>query len=495
MKTENIKNKELLFSIIIASILFLLILINSGAVNSGYHMVDDHGTLDKVIALRKPWSLFDNIVMSMKGDLTIRFRPLYVISTCIKSKLLGSDINAWMYLAMCEGIVSWMLLYFFSRNLQFSVVESILFSTIVIFGKQIEPWYRALNQENEGMLLASAGLFYISYLNKRDMLEKKPKRIVLIIIITLCSMMKESFSATVPLFILFVLYLDFRKNTEAQTGELLKRNFDILLSGIILFVIESVIILFYVGTNSVGYAGFSKEDGASYYIHRIIAYAKSEWRIYFYLGLIGVIIFIWSLAKKVINIKSRQNILLIFIFIYGVSSQLLLYAKVGMKGRYLLPFLLIWCAFFVLGILHIAKNNNTIFKIYIITCSLCLVIGLSESFVSARKWSIEGEKTQNVLESIYENVIRVDAESILVDMDAGEYNTSIISWWNYWHPDMGVSLYRKNEYGGFETYFVIVTSYESIYEDTYFSDMGLEREDYSIAEIEYPYVIATYEKN
>lgn len=155
----------------------------------------------------------------IKMDLDIRFRPLYIISLSWQRFLfLVLIMNVWMFADYIECLMAFTLLYAFCRLLGQSKLEGILFSGLSLFGTQITPWYRALNQENEGTLFFSLALFLtaLGYAGGSKLHKQKWYKTVLVLVVLPCSLMKEVFVLVVPCFAFLELYL----NRQRENGEL-----------------------------------------------------------------------------------------------------------------------------------------------------------------------------------------------------------------------------------------------------------------------------------
>ena len=88
-KTKR-KYEYLLFGIFFTGLVFGILII-LGTINSGYHLVDDH-EFYRYRELILQYGLWDAIKINMKGDLLIRYRPLYMFLRTITVAIFDANM-------------------------------------------------------------------------------------------------------------------------------------------------------------------------------------------------------------------------------------------------------------------------------------------------------------------------------------------------------------------------------------------------------------------
>ncbi len=280
-----------------------------------FTFVDDHTLVSYFDELqqKKFWSLFNEILI--QND---RFRPLLNIHKIIFLSIFGLNIHLWEFYFLILGAATSTVFILYFQKINFSIKESILASILLLFGMQGVIWWVFDSSENLGMLLLGIGLLCL------EKSKNSPNNVVFrgiaYVSIFLMSLSKESFVFVLPL----LSYL-YRNN----------KSFSIF--SIFLFLVELVIIKFYIQTTFGGYAGV---DEATFGIKNIVkVFVQYLLRAYGF-SLI-FLVFLWFKENK-FKLKNTQLLYQsAIIFILGVCPFLLIYTKSGINvGRYVLPLLL-----------------------------------------------------------------------------------------------------------------------------------------------------------
>ena len=109
--------KDYMIAALLETALFIGVLTISGSLWSGYHLVDDHTNIT-ILEYLNDHSMVETMKYFVISDLHIRFRPLYYVILVIKTALWGLDMYLWMLFTMFEGIITFMLLYHFAKEIK-----------------------------------------------------------------------------------------------------------------------------------------------------------------------------------------------------------------------------------------------------------------------------------------------------------------------------------------------------------------------------------------
>lgn len=394
MKTK-IAIKEHIVAIIIISIVVFGFLYYTGTLLSGYHLVDDHEFYTIRDTLKNN-GLWKTIGICVESDLEMRFRPLYYVERALGVALFGAGTFRWSCMKALEIIAAAYLLYIFVRCKGETKIKAGLFTALCVWGPQTAVWWRLGPQESMGLLLFSLclnGTWQLAHNNKIA------NRILFIILLILLSLQKESFMVCVPAF--FILLFAFCRKLEKKFSEDIKAFIGEYKIEIIIIVVSLLIevsmIIWRVGLNRIGYAGFSSQDSITYYfngmIHNLITWGK-------YPMLLTLFTFILMYIvgnKNNINSQLRLEILFCF-YIWGI--QLLVYAKSGMWERYLIPWIIGVAYFVVLCVPRIIKKSNKATHCIILAGILLCLINTKEVFNEASIFATKGKDLEVCTEEL-----------------------------------------------------------------------------------------------
>lgn len=106
------KNDFVIVSIFFAILVFSLLL-GTGTITSGWHMVDDHEFLEYQIEMSRPGgNVFTCMQKALAEDIGSRFRPLYYIFRILLTTVFGSNLVVWSIFKAFEVILAFIFLYF-----------------------------------------------------------------------------------------------------------------------------------------------------------------------------------------------------------------------------------------------------------------------------------------------------------------------------------------------------------------------------------------------
>lgn len=504
-----LKKRETVFSLIIAIVVISILLILSGSINSGYHLADDHTilTLTDEYSNLNFWQLTKQYMVK---DLSVRFRPMYTFLVAFKMKLIGLNMNYWMIVDYLECIATYLLLYLFARMLEANFWVGNLFASLSLFGNQFTPWFRALNQENEGTFFLATSLFLIGYGYYRKGLHKRIwYRALIIFSVCLCSLMKEAYVMTVPCFIFIILYLEHKHFDEMVAGQRsqeavykslkmrvqeIRDNLDYVLALLIMFITELYIIIVKIGTTTIGYAGVDEGLTFSQIIDGMLNVIFGDGGVlgpgpkgYYVLGVWGLICFLMSNRDVPFLKYAKKFFWLLFFVIYGILSQLFLHIKSGMAQRYLLPAVVIYFIFIIVHFFNEIDEKQLVYGIYFLSCVVFLVVGIGRSWESAKGWAQGGKNAEAFLSIAASAIDERTPQRVLIAGGADEWKDSIRAW--LLHYTKETPLIEIENRGDVVEYEIMIL-YPDLWENDYLSTISLSKDDYEVLNEQSSYVVA-----
>jgi len=434
-----INKKEKVRALSIISIFMILAIICTGSLTSGFHLVDDHCLYDISDMLKKD-TFINVLVRNIRSDLGMRFRPLYMSELVVGTAIMDTHMTLWNFYKLIEGIFTAFFIYLFSRRIRMNVYWSTLFTIVVMCGSQFICWCRAGNQENTGLLLCSLALLYLA--KSTELNSKKIHRIIFVIFALLMSLMKESFVLFIPSLYLFEICM-YEEDSDYTTKSFWVKCFAPIkktpISWILLLVTclgELLTIVLFVGTNKIGYAGFSANTPIEEYFTGIIRSVKADLKYGILLLLFSVLLIAYGSYKNKINYFGKYSFR-IFLSIYIFLSQLVLHAKSGMDTRYLIPWVFcvavmcIWTMSSIEGDI----SDDLWFHDYKLVLVIYTIIVVIISLSSPYKWANEAPTGKNrfLTEAVYYSHPGDDVGVFGVE---GEHLDSVCVWLN--HRDVNV---------------------------------------------------------
>lgn len=201
--------------------LFLImgLAIYSGIIHSGYHYIDDHEIVTIGQDIQQN-GFFSAMCARIKSDLQIRYRITYWLFRIIKIALFGDNFMLWHIDKTLEAVVAIVMFYCLARKIGCDYVISSLLAGTLLIGPHAAIIWRLGPQELQGIILFLGTLFAVWYYQEH---KTKKSLCVLIIMTMLSSAIKESFLLITPIFILFLLYLEFsNESCIGQASDIVK---------------------------------------------------------------------------------------------------------------------------------------------------------------------------------------------------------------------------------------------------------------------------------
>lgn len=433
------KERETAIVILMAIIIMAGILLGTGTVFSGWHLVDDHETVRIAELDVKSGRGFSQVLwQTVRDDMKYRWRPLYWIFRVTSTYLFGLNSVIPNCLLGILGIFTYILLYYSARNIGNSILYSHLFVNIVILGRQFEIWYRISNQENLGLFFFAICLWLITGQFKNHSYHNKFYDFLLTFFIIACAMMKESFLIILPGFLLLRLGMEMAYD-EKKAGTVIKEHWLMCLLTLGTFAFSMAAILCYVGTDFGGYAGVDLNSGVKGMIWSLLRMCNNSLKIYLIVAAGCGFCFILS-RRNIFKLSKNEQLkagLLLLFTLYVMAGEMVLYAKSDMWDRYLVPFSVGYGLLLTVEAENLLKSKY-LKGIYLMILVLFLGTRLYLSvFSRAASYADEGRKTQKMLSYVAEHT-EPDSK-IITSLDGGE-------------ADMAVGIYlefedRKNVYG------------------------------------------------
>ncbi len=397
----NLLNKYKIIIIILLTIFLFLVI--TGTLNSGFHFTDDHEIIKISQDLQKD-SFINVVIKWILIDLKIRFRPMYYFVRVLCTKLFEVNFFIWSVYTGLLAFITMISFYYGMRNLKFSTIESLIFISLTFIGSQMSIWWRLGPSETIGVTFLGIGFYFMSKYNERKMLNTFFFSLFLIF----SSLSKESFTIIIPAFIYLKLYIE-KNEDKISFYETIKKNYLVILP-LLIFISSILFIIFFVGTNTIGYAGldssiFQTVKGA----FKII---KNPLRYYVIIILLLLLFIYYELKNEksfMEYLKSNYNSFIFCILI--LLPNLYLYSKSGIFERYFIP-VTIGIAYLITSILRSIKlKYHWLYSLFIVIIFLFLSTQLYTSLKTARSFAKEGMQTNEFLSAVINNS---SEESILL---------------------------------------------------------------------------------
>lgn len=397
------KYEYLLSGAFFATLVFGMLMI-LGTINSGYHLIDDH----EFYRYRETISesgLWDAIRINIKGDLAIRFRPLYIVLRTIGVAIFGTNTILWSICKAIEIIAALQIFYIFARK-EMNAFFSAVFAVLIMWGSQSEIWWRLGPQESFGMLLFAAALLVTYRLKAQNVWYNK---LAFVILLTLLSLQKESFWVSIPWFALLLFAYECKGKGDIKFGLLIKnffkRHFAEGMAIVALFSADMYMILFVVGTDKISYAGYSSDLNWKFYVFQTLQNLIGECASYLLSLVIVILISYIGYQKGLLN---RNCILQLGACLYLFLAELVIYAKSGMESRYLLPWAVsVLYVIFILGYRFWAENPRM--KITIGGLSLFFILLMAKEVIpEGIQFAEKGRNLQACVDYVIDNTSETD---------------------------------------------------------------------------------------
>lgn len=390
------KNIKKIDAFVLAGITLMLgaFFIGTGTIFSGYHFTDDHEII-RINNNLNTSSLFSVINQWTSNDFNIRFRPLYYPHRVLLVKLFGLNFLMWSVYYLMMLIVTFCLLYLSLRKFKAPIIVSLLFPVIAIAGAQAENWWRLGTSENIGALFLALSFYYLKEPEK----NKNRANILFILFLLMAALCKESFIVVIPAILFLKIYL----NTQTQKLSIKKIISGNLLLLIPLFcvVLFLYIIYFHIGINQIGYAGIESGTQIRDLLTQIAVIFKEEFY-YYWILVLACFVFTLFLVKNDNDLRVYFQKIAgeLFFLVLFLTPLLILYAKSGMKDRYLIPATIGASWFFVFRLKDTGLKISWQHICLYIICSWVLVMQSTKTYIQAMKFTRDGKNIDNLIQSI-----------------------------------------------------------------------------------------------
>lgn len=444
------------------AVLVFGVVIATGTLTSGFHLVDDWEFAEYVDWMQlEHKSLWECMREALGFDLTLRFRPLYYINRVLMAAVFGINLTVMSVVKAAEIVVALTALYYCARQMKCSVVCAALFSLTVMVGYQSAVWWKLGPQESYNIMLFAVG-FYL--LLKWLDTDRRWYAFASVGAFFLMSIYKEPFILLLPFVGLYVLYAQMQgeRVTVAGLWEAVKCRLPYLLAIGVIFLVEMLLIVFVIGTNNYSYVGLDESVTLSQYMQVWSDAARANLKWYVRFGILMGLIFLtyWEQAKKLV-----WEVLLAAAIIV---PQCVTYSKTALEERYILPSVLGFAFFFVI----VGCNFRPLSGKRRIAYFLCLLLMLAAhgrvTLREARYFTYRGESIKTMMASTLELVEGTDRRVLSCFAPNLEGNRTMYYWFRlhgydevfYWIEDeqkidrsFGP---RENEQSAFEDIDIVV---------------------------------------
>ena len=397
----RLRRAESMIVFILFSLVWGWILVFSGSLTSGFHLLDDHEIISMSHQMQSSTDDFGTIMSGwVKRDLNKRFRPIYYVHRIIEAKLFGGNLFLWSCYHGVLALLTSYLLYLFCRLNGTSSFFSLVFPFIALIGPQVQIWWCLGPAEVPGIFLFSLSLVlvFLAARSARSVGVWKPIFVLTIVLMSLC---KESFILLIPFFAILFVALS-GSCVEGQWRALAKRTAFVTFALTLIFLAEISVILFVVGTSGEGYAGVDRLNLIGD-VQNLFAWSMGP---PFY----GIIL--CALASILVNIvgwgvKSRhasdfwqivRDVLQRISFaLLIIIPQVVLYSKSGLFYSYYLPITLGF-SLLLYPMLHSPTSPSIISRVLVFLCIAAMVLpNLKWSYGAARYFAVQGEDINSAL--------------------------------------------------------------------------------------------------
>lgn len=431
------KRKEAITVWFLFTVLVFGVVIGTGTLTSGFHLVDDWEfaqyidwmTLDHM-------SLWDCLKKSVGFDLTLRFRPLYYINRVLMAAVFGINLTAMSVVKAAEIVVALVALYYCARQMKCSMAHAALFALTVMVGYQSAVWWKLGPQESYDIMMFALGFYLLLRWLRTD---RGWYAFASVGAFFLMSVYKEPFILLLPFVGLYVLYeeLPGGRVRLAQLWAAVRRRLPYLLAIGIIFAAEMVLIVFVIGTNNYSYVGLDESVTMQQYVQAWSTAAHADLKWYVRFGFLMVMIFLtyWEQSKKLV----WEALLAAAIIV----PQCVTYSKTAIAERYILPCVLGFAFFFVI----VGCNFRPLSGKRRIAYMLCLLLMLAAHgrvmLREARYFTYRGESIRAAFETTLELVSGTDKTVLSCFGPNLEGNKTMYHWFRlhgydevfYWEED------------------------------------------------------------
>jgi len=413
----NLNFKKDISSILFFILFWIGLLIFTGNIPSHYHFIDDH----QIITLNKQLNnsgVISVAIKSVKDDHLFRLRPLFSVHYVFLTKLFGMNITAWSVYFAILGVLTSFFLFKFLSILNFTFIQSILFSLLTLTGVQSVIWYQFADAENLGMFFLSLSLLFLAksiYSGKYILFYK----IFFILSLLLSALCKESFILMIPA-VLFLYLWQYSKKKSLTILKSVKDNLAVTVIPLLAVISLLFIIVFFIGIDKTGQTGVDNKIMSLKFLREF--FYTLRYSTYFLIILFGIFILIdfkISGSEKILSkdfflkiVNEFLSITILFFLI--IIPQFTLYYKSGMRDRYFLPFIIGFSFFIIFLIKKIYDSNSISVFVKYLFLSLTIIILLFEirnnTIPYMRKYADDSISSDKMLNSI---ILNTKKESVI----------------------------------------------------------------------------------
>lgn len=431
------KRKEAVLVWAFFSLIVFGVVLGTGTLTSGFHMVDDWEFAKYVDWMTlEGVSLWECLKRAVGFDITLRFRPLYYINRVLMAAVFGIDLTAMSVVKASEIVAALVLLYYCARQMKCNMVYAALFSMTVLVGYQSAIWWKLGPQESYDIMMFALGFFLLlRWLGT----GRKWYSFASVGAFFLMSIYKEPFILLLPFVGLYVLYEEMkgRKVTFRNLWEAVKRRLPYLLSIGLIFTVEMFLIVFVIGTNNYSYVGLDESITLEQYAQEWsrAAHTDMKWYVRFGSLLVMILLTYWEHVKKL-----GWEILLTLAV---VVPQCITYSKTAMTERYLIPCVVGFAFFFVIVGCNLRPLSGKRRIAYMLCLFLMLAAHSRVVLLEAKYFTNRGESIQTMMESTLDLVKGTDKKVLACFAPNLEGNRTMYYWFRlhgydevfYWEED------------------------------------------------------------
>ncbi len=393
---------------IVFALLWLLIVIGSRSVWSGYHLVDDHeifGYQARIQTIENFFQKIQHLKSEFLGGMSFRFRPLHFMHRSLLTMLFGLNFTAWSWYVVGLGIITAWFLFIFGKLQGWSFIEASLLVLFTMVGPQSVIYWRLGTPETLALFLFSATLLFI-------VLSVRTKRygwwwqMLVIIFGALTALAKESFLLLLPGIIILNSVLHYEKIGSVKAT--LKRTiaattiFSLIGTRAIVYIVTHLKIVQGSGGEAVGISGFQPIQYLLKFrdILLVNSIGKLIVLTLFIVVLAGIQNHTQLLQRLWHTLRAMSGKLLIAAVI--LLPQVVLYATSGFVNRYFVPSTF-GLAFTLCSLLVYARISQIQYNLRVIVLTLCSIAMLFSYYSVAAEavgFSREGYSNQQLFQAI-----------------------------------------------------------------------------------------------
>ena len=403
MQSEFIKfirKNELYFVIIFFLILWLDMFFSSGMSTAGLnYLINDHAILKEHNQIFDFSEIFNS---SFRDPFIVkyndRFFPIYVFLMRITPHIFGERSFLYYFSSILVGLITSISFYKFARLINFSILVSLLFASLIVFGVQTSAYSYTfpVPAESTGTLFVSLALLTIALNRKQKGYLGILYDLLIAIFIVLAALNKESYILVIPGIIFFKIWYTHQKNESLFLKSLYVNR--LLISILSIFFIL-VIIFIKTKVVSQGYAGVDQSTFNFENIRELFNFLWKNSILKSALVANVIYLFILLFARK---LKQKFNPGFYIFSLLIIIPQFILYAKSGMENstHYLFP-MIIGLSLLTVYPLNLIESlsEKKIKALYIVASILIVLLAIGEYKV-AKHYFIDKSHYLNNLEKM-----------------------------------------------------------------------------------------------